>query len=157
MNKLDRIAFLIACSAMGLIAADYLSATDHLFAKTAAQAGLAQVKLGQLAMDKGSSPKVKGFGQRLIDDHKAIDRLKAIAAKDNILLPSSLAAKDQMMLNRLSNLSGAAFDKACMDSMVKTRDSEISLFQYEANKGTNNNLKSLASSILPALLTNRDR
>lgn len=151
MNKLHKVAFVATCSAIGLIAADYISATDHLFAKTAAQVGLAQMKLGQLAVHQASSPQVKDLGQRMVNDYKAMERLKAIAAKDNILLPSTLSARDQSTINRLSSLSGPAFDKAYMDSMMKEHDTAISLFQNEANAGSNADLKNFASSTLPLL------
>ena len=153
MNTLDKLALVIACSAIGLMAADYISVTDHLFAKTAARVGLAQAKLGQLAVGKGTSRQVKDLGQRMVDDSKSIDRLKAIAAKDNILLPSSLSARDQALVNRLSSLTGAAFDKAFMDSVSKERETAIALFRNEARAGSNRDLKSFASSIVPALQT----
>jgi len=151
MNQLDKLAVVIACSAIGLLAADYISATDHLFAKTAVQSGLAQAKLGQLALSRGSSEKVRGFGQRLVNDYAAIDRLKSTATKAGILLPASLSAKDQLLINRLSGLSGAAFDKAYAESMVKNRETAVMLFQNEAAAGSNPDLKSLASNILPSL------
>src|SRR5262249_4257521 len=43
--------------------------SDKAFAKEAAAGGMAEVKLGQLAQDKGSSSAVKEFGKRMVDDH----------------------------------------------------------------------------------------
>jgi putative membrane protein len=152
MKTLYKIALVIAASAVGLMAADYLSATDHLFAKTAGQGGMAEVKLGQMAVNKGSSQKVKDFGQRMVDDHsKANAKLKSIAGKDNILMPSQLSAKDQGLMNRLSKLSGPAFDKAYMSAMVKDHETDIALFQHEAGAGSNPDLKGFASGTLPTL------
>src|SRR6202047_2989081 len=69
---------------------------DAHFAKEAAQGGMAEVKLGQLAQEKGSSDTVKGFGKRMVDDHsKAGEKLKEVASRQNIPLPSDLSAKDQ--------------------------------------------------------------
>jgi len=39
--------------------------TDSTFVKKAAQGGLAEVELGQLATQKASSEEVKKFGQRI--------------------------------------------------------------------------------------------
>src|SRR5580704_6327668 len=62
---------------------------DSHFAKEAAQGGMAEVKLGQLAQEKGSSDSVKGFGKRMVDDHsKAGDKLKEVASRENITLPT---------------------------------------------------------------------
>src|SRR5690348_16339814 len=58
---------------------------DHTFIMKAAEGGLAEVQLGKLAADKGSSEQVKQFGQKMVDDHgKANDELKTIAQGKNI-------------------------------------------------------------------------
>lgn len=151
MKALSRIALVAACSGIGLFAAD-LSSSDQIFAKKAAQGGMAEVQLGQLAVSKASNQKVKDFGQRMVDDHtKANDKLKSIAGNDSINLPQNLSPKDQALMNRLSNLSGSAFDKAYMSAMVKDHETDISLFQHEANGGTAGDLKSFASETLPTL------
>jgi putative membrane protein len=57
-------------------------------AREAAQGGLAEVKLGQLAQSEGSSQAVKDFGQRMVTDYsKANDQLKSAASQANITLP----------------------------------------------------------------------
>src|SRR5689334_4982876 len=53
----------------GSSSAKAVSSTDKKFATEAAQGGLAEVELGQLAAQKGQSDKVKQFGQRMVDDH----------------------------------------------------------------------------------------
>jgi len=48
--------------ALSLAAAGTLGKLDSTFVTKAAQGGLAEVKLGQLAQDKGSNQSVKDFG-----------------------------------------------------------------------------------------------
>ena len=56
--------------------------TDKEFARKAAEGGLAQVKVGQLAEEKGQSQTVKDFGKRMVDDHsKAARRTEAGSSK----------------------------------------------------------------------------
>jgi len=151
MTSLCKIALVIAGSGVALMAAN-LSSSDQTFAKKAAQGGMAEVQLGQLAANKGTSQKVKDFGQRMVDDHsKANDQLKSIAAKDNITLPTDVAPPDKQLMNRLNGLSGADFDKAYMTAMVKDHHTDIALFQREANGGTDSDLKSFAANTLPTL------
>src|SRR5580700_9034431 len=50
-------------------AADNKSSADETFAKKAAAGGMAEVKLGQLAVERGSNPAVKNFGRRMVQDH----------------------------------------------------------------------------------------
>jgi putative membrane protein len=125
---------------------------DIHFAKEAAQGGMAEVKLGQLAQDKGLSYSVKNFGKRMVDDHsKAGDKLKDVASQENITLPADIAAKDQATYDRLSKLNGAAFDRAYAKNMVKDHEADIAAFQKETNGGKVDSLKSFASNMLPTL------
>jgi putative membrane protein len=125
---------------------------DATFAIKAAQGGMAEVKLGQLAVQKASNPGVKSFGQRMVDDHsKANEQLKSIAGKDSMTLPNTLGAKDQELYNKLSTLSGGEFDRAYMKAMVKDHEEDIKEFQKEASKGTNPGIKNFASTTLPTL------
>jgi putative membrane protein len=125
---------------------------DVHFAKEAARGGMAEVKLGQLAQEKGSSDTVKTFGKRMVDDHsKAGDKLKEVASHESITLPSDLSAKDQATYDRFSKLNGAAFDRAYARDMVKDHETDVAAFQKEANAGKNDSLKSFASETLPTL------
>jgi putative membrane protein len=128
------------------------SMADTHFAKEAAQGGMAEVKMGQLAQDKGSNDSVKVFGKRMVDDHsKAGDKLKDVASKESITLPTEISAKDQATYDRLSKLNGPAFDKAYARDMVKDHETDIAAFQKEANGGKDDSLKSFASETLPTL------
>ena len=63
--------------------------TDRKFVEQAASGGMAEVKLGKLALEKGTSPTVKQFAQKLVDDHsKANDELQALASRKNMSLPT---------------------------------------------------------------------
>jgi len=128
------------------------SIADTHFAKEAAQGEIAEVKLGKLAQDKGSNDSVKNFGKRMVDDHsKAGDRLKDVASQENIALPTDNSAKDQATYDRLSKLSGSAFDRAYAKDMVKDHEADVAAFQKEANGGKIDSLKSFASETLPTL------
>jgi putative membrane protein len=126
--------------------------SDTEFAKMAAQGGLAEVKLGQLAEEKGSAQSVKDFGKRMVADHsKADDDLKTIASKDNIALPTEMSPKDQVAYNRLSKLSGESFDRAYARDMVRDHSGDISEFRHESKDGKDASIKEFASQKLPTL------
>ena len=64
---------------------------DQHFMKEAAEGGMAEVQLGQLASQRASSDSVKQFGKRMADDHqKAADELKQLASQKGVALPTSL-------------------------------------------------------------------
>ncbi len=128
------------------------TASDKKFVTDAAQGGMAEVELGQLATEKASSPDVKKFGQRMVDDHtKAGDELKGIASSKGIQVPDKLSAKDEMTKQRLSKLSGEQFDKAYMSDMVKDHTKDVADFQRESKSGMDPQVKEFAAKTLPTL------
>jgi putative membrane protein len=147
--KITTPALVIVCT-IAAFAAN--SNPDMSFAQKAAQGGMAEVKLGQMAASKGQNPKVKEFGQKMVDDHsKANNELSSIAQRKNLTLPADVSAKDKATMDRLSGLSGDAFDKAYMSDMVKDHQTDIAEFQREANSGKDDDLKAFASKTLPTL------
>lgn len=125
---------------------------DREFAKKAAAGGVAEVKLGQLAIDKATSDTVKNFGKRMMDDHrKANEQLKRTVARENIELPSEMNEHDQDVYNRLSQLSGAEFDKAYARDMVSDHKQDIAAFKTESDSGKDQAIKDFAFRTLPTL------
>src|SRR5207249_3013589 len=87
---------------------------DASFVREAGQAGLAEVRMGELARQNTQDQQVKDFGQRLVDDHtKANEELARIATQKNFQMPTAMSTKDQSMIDHLSSLNGADFDKDC--------------------------------------------
>jgi len=130
----------------------HLSASDRKFVSAAAEGGMAEVELGQMAQQKGASDQVKQFGQRMVTDHtKANDQLKEVAMKEGIQLPTKLSAQDEMTKQRLSKLSGEQFDKAYMSDMVKDHTKDVADFQRESTSGQDPAVKDFASETLPTL------
>jgi putative membrane protein len=128
------------------------SSADAKFVKEAADGGMAEVELGQLAVEKASSEDVKKFGQRMVDDHgKANDKLKEIASTKGIELPQEPSAKHKATKDRLSKLSGTSFDKAYMADMLKDHKMDIAAFTRESTAGQDPDVKSFASDTLPTL------
>lgn len=126
--------------------------SDAEFAKEAAEGGAAEVKLGQLAQEKGSNDAVKDFGKMMVNDHsEAGEQLKSIAAQQNLKLPDELNKHDQGVYNKLSKLSGEAFDRAYAKEMVNDHRKDIDDFQQEASGGQIQPLKDFATQTLPTL------
>jgi len=126
--------------------------SDEQFSRNAAQGGMAEVKLGQLAQERASSDAVKSFAQSMIAQHsRASDQLKQVAAQANISLPSEITAKEQSTCDRLSRLSGGDFDRAYAKDMIDEHVADLAEFQKEANAGRNEEVKTFALQSLPML------
>ena len=125
---------------------------DNSFVTKAAEGGMAEVQMAQLAQSKAHSQAVKDLANRLYTDHsKAGDELKNIAGKANVTWPSSLNMKQQREYNKLQTLSGADFDREYVSYQIRVHKEDINMFQHEAEHGTNPDVKAWAAKNLPTL------
>jgi putative membrane protein len=125
---------------------------EKAFIRKAAQGGMTEVALGKLAAEKGGSDDVKDFGNRMVKDHTQInDNLKEVAGKMNVKVPADLNAKHQAMVDKFSNLSGAAFDKAYVPAMIKDHKKDISEFEKADQTVKNPDLKKFIEDSTPMM------
>jgi putative membrane protein len=125
---------------------------DADYAMEAASGGMMEVELGRLAMTNAASNEVKEFGNGMVTDHsKANEELKSLAVSKNITLPTAPNSDMQRKIDELSQKKGADFDKAYIDLMVDDHKDDIDLFQKEADKGNDADIKSWASGKIPTL------
>ncbi len=118
---------------------------DMLFVRDAAEGGMMEVQLGQLAAEKATNPDVKNFGQKMVSDHTALNNaMKPIADKLGVKVPEKLNKKDQAMYDKMSALSGADFDNAYIEDMVKDHHKDLSDFNMEAQMASDPDLRSIA-------------
>jgi len=118
---------------------------------------MAEVALGNLAQQQGSSAKVKDYGKKLANDHtKANNELMQIASREGITLPSSMDDKQQKTVDRFSKLTGARFDREFLKDSVKDHEEDIAEFQKEASQGSDPALRDFASSHVSTLQDHLD-
>src|ERR1039457_6599486 len=146
----------VALMAVGLLAvpcakaATKLSMADESFILAAAQGGTTEVKLGELAAQKGARDDVKAFGQMMVKDHTAInDDLKALAAQKGVTLPDSLDAKHQGMVDKMAALTGSEFDTAYVADMVKDHRMDAKEFKAESAKTKDADIKAFVDKSIP--------
>ena len=133
-------------------ASSNVPSADRTFITKAAQGGLAEVQLGQIAAQKATDPQVKQFAQRMVEDHgKANDKLKQVASSKNVTLPADLPSDAKREEDKLSKLSGARFDKEYMNHMLTDHKKDVSLFRSEAKSAKDPDVKQFASDTLPTL------
>jgi putative membrane protein len=149
---LAAMSILIAFSDAAAQTAGALSKSDRDFVTKAAQDGMAEVALGELASRLASNDEVKQFGQRMVDDHtKTNNELKELALKKGSTFPSEMDGKHKGLQDRLGKLSGADFDREYMRAMIKDHDSAVSLFEKQSRSGGDPELKAWAEKTLPTL------
>jgi putative membrane protein len=133
-------------------AAANLSASDKAFVEKAAQGGVAEVQMAQLAQQKADNADVKQFAQTMIDEHTPNnEQLVKIATAKGLTPPSDPSATQQKMMTHLQGLSGGTFDKAYVKGQVKAHTAMLKLFQTEAKHTQDPDLKSFATQTVTAI------
>src|SRR5215210_4505383 len=78
----------------GLAAQEENTSSAEFFLKKAAEAQQLEIALGRLASQKASSPQVKEFGSKMIEEHqKAGQEVQQLAAREGVQLPMQLSEK----------------------------------------------------------------
>ena len=112
-----------------------VSAGDRDFVDDLSIAGMAEVELGRMAMERSANADVKQFGDMMVKDHsKAGDELKQIAMKYAIPIPAGLDQPHQDLETKLSNLKGAEFDREYMKAMVEGHEDVVDRLQTRASE-----------------------
>ena len=120
------------------------------FWSNAARGGMAEVELAKLALQKSTNADVKKFAQMMVTDHtKANEELKALATKKSITLPTDLGSH-KSTLDDLNEKTGAEFDKAYVEAMVDDHETDVDLFEDNADN-SDADIKAFATKTLPTL------
>ncbi|MEA2489385.1 MAG: putative rane protein [Acidobacteriota bacterium] len=129
-----------------------MSPEDKEFVSKAGMGGMAEVQMGTLASQKGTSADVKAFGQRMVADHsKANAELQQLATTKGLALPTELGGEHKDAFDHLNGLSGAAFDKAYMKHMVEDHEKDVAEFEKASQNAGDADLKGWAGKTLPTL------
>jgi putative membrane protein len=108
-----------AVGTSGAADSNKVSNSDRDFVQELAIAGMAEVELGKMAMERGANAEVKKFGQMMVKDHTAAgDKLEAVAAQHNIPMPTALDDKHRDLRDKLAMQTGPAFDRDYISAMV---------------------------------------
>jgi putative membrane protein len=149
-------------AAIGLLcvaaAAAAVGPTAESFTTDAVSAGMTEVALSRLAIQKSTSPTIKAFAHMMIKDHsEAGAKLKAIAKTDKIPVPSAPMPEQQAVAKDLSAKSGPAFDAAYAAQMVKDHEKAVTLFTAASDDADlQPNLRTFAAKTLPKLAHHLD-
>src|SRR5437867_5965644 len=88
----------------GPAVAQIQSEQDREFVRKAVSGGLAEVELGQLAMDRAVNRAVRSYATRIVQDHnRATAELMALAQRRALAAPATLEASHQAR-DRLAGL-----------------------------------------------------
>jgi len=130
---------------------------DKQFMVKADQGGHNEIGLSKLALEKGVTGAAKTYADKMIADHtKAGNELKPIAQKKGVKLTGDMDADHKTMRDRMSKMSGKAFEQAYMGQMAKDHEETVALLQSEIDNGQDSDAKAWAQKTLPVVKQHTD-
>ncbi|MDB5796108.1 MAG: hypothetical protein JWP36_10 [Paucimonas sp.] len=118
-----------------------------------AQANMAEVKTGEVALKKSQNADVKAFAQKMVDEHgAALKEVQTLADSKGVTLPKEPDAKHRGMMATLDKLSPERFDKMYIEQGgVSDHKKTHKLVQDIQAKAKDVDLKALAAKLQPAI------
>jgi putative membrane protein len=147
------LASLAQAPTMNTPAASALSKPDQQIVIGMAQANMAEIEAGKLALANSKTDHVKTFAQQMVDDHtKALSDVTALAQNKGVTLPTEPDKKHKDMAAKLAKLSGDAFDKAYMTQAgVADHKAVHAALKKDEAKAKDPDVKALAAKMLPTV------
>jgi putative membrane protein len=152
MIKKTILGLCLGITMLGIaVAAPSADKNSQKFIKDVIEGNLAEVQVGMLAQDKSMDDGVRSFGGMLVKDYstsngKAVEVGKAIG----VTLPTEPNSQQKAMHDKLSKLSGPAFDREFAKMMVDDHRKDIEEFEKEA-QSQNDQVAAFAKDTLPTL------
>lgn len=130
-----------------------MAKADQRMMKDLAQANLAEIKTGEMALQKSQDEEVKKFAQKMIDDHTAaMKELQELAQARGVDLPEEMGMKHKATSAALEKLSPEKFDETYMkQGGVSDHKKAHKLVQDIQKKAKDPELKSIAAKVEPTI------
>jgi putative membrane protein len=129
-----------------------LARGDRKFMQDAAEDGMFEVQVGQLAANKASDDKVKQFASKLVEDHQsANNELVQLANTKGGELSAAPPRGKRRDLEKLGKDSGSKFDDKFVKAQVKDHEKDIKKFEKASGKVKDPQLKAWIDKTLPHL------
>jgi putative membrane protein len=123
---------------------------DKQFLRSAVQSGIADQKLGALAVEKGG-PEVKTVAQQMVDDHGSLNKgLGDVADSMGVMVPRKMSKDDEAEYEKLMGLSGKDFDTEYLTYILKSHWENLHGFYMESSASTDT---ALQAEITKAMMT----
>jgi putative membrane protein len=132
---------------------DQISRSDRKFIQEAAEGGMFEVEVAQLASSRASDAGVKGFATKLLYDHQnANNELVQLANSKHVELSAAPPRSKRQDIEKLAKLSGADFDRHFLQEVgIKDHEKDIKKFEKASGKAKDPQLKAWVDKTLPKL------
>jgi putative membrane protein len=130
-----------------------LTDSDTHFVLVQTENNKAEFQAAQLALQHSQNQSVRNFAAKMITDHSyAQDTLASILQMHHLQTPAVLTEPDRQMLEQLAQLDGPVFDRAYVDSIVRTHAIMIEQLNYQLVHGWDQHISAWVQNTRPIIL-----
>lgn len=131
---------------------------EQSFLERTAEGQQIEISLGQLAEERAVNERVKDLGQRMVENHKlGSQQVEELAMKGGVHLSPGVSEGRKQKVDKISQLSGHAFDRAYIDYILEDHELIVEEFQRHVRTTQNQDIKQWIALTLPALQTHREK
>ncbi|VTU31408.1 putative outer membrane protein [Variovorax sp. PBS-H4] len=130
-----------------------LSSGDAGMLRDIAQANMAEIEIGRVALEKSQNADVKKFAQMMVDDHtKGLADVKELASAKGAELPDGPDAKHKANMVEFKTIKGDTFDSQYMKHAgVGDHEATLKLLKKTQAQAADADLKALATKMMPVV------
>jgi putative membrane protein len=112
-----------------------------------------EIRVGQLAEDRGATTEVKDYGRKIVTDHKKLDDdVTKFAGTYNVTIADIQPSdEDKTTLDDLENSTGVDFDKKFLATMIKGHEDAINLVKTARSETKDAKFKNFLATVIPGL------
>ncbi|MDC8447436.1 MAG: DUF4142 domain-containing protein [Nitrospira sp.] len=151
---------LMMCGAVGFTASVFaqdIKTDAQSFLEKAAEGQQIEISLGQLAAQRAVNERVKDLGQQMVEAHKkSSQQVEQLAMKGGVQLSPGVSEAHKQKVNKISQLSGHAFDRAYIDYILEDHETTVDEFRRRVETMQDQDIKQWIASTLPALQGHRE-
>lgn len=125
---------------------------ERSYVQSAQTINQAELGLGQLARQRGSSDAVQQMSRTMVERHSALSaQLTELARARGIATPAKPSAEDEEVHDRLARLSGRSFDDVFVQAVTDVHSRELALHRGEVERSGDAGLRGYAQARVIAL------
>jgi putative membrane protein len=143
---------LTVSAASAQMAMGHVSAADRAFLMKASEANIGEIASGKAAEQSATTDAVRSLAKRYVDNHTTNEsKLEALAMRLGVTLPMHPSAMDKMEMQKVSSMSGIAFDRAFLRTEEAGHMKNIAAFKTELSETSNPMIAAYVKNSLPVL------
>ncbi len=137
------VAAILCLSAAPALAA---SPTDAAYLRNEAQGSAYELAIARLASEHATRPDVRAYAATVVNDHEAYNAaLRELAQTKDVALPPGMTPARQQQLDRMSSLTGPAFDTAFIREAQRINADDLRDSQQELRRTTDGDIRAFVA------------